>query len=54
MLFYILVQLINTYFVGNLNNAALLGGVGMGNMLINVLGFAIQQGLNGALETLVS
>jgi len=26
----------------------------MGNMLINVLGFAVQQGLNGALETLVS
>lgn len=54
MLFYVLVQLINTFFVGNLNNAALLGGVGMGNMLINVLGFAVQQGLNGALETLVS
>lgn len=26
----------------------------MGNMLINVLAFAIMQGLNGALETLVS
>ena len=26
----------------------------MGNMLINVLCFAVVQGLNGALETLVS
>lgn len=40
--------------MGNLNEPALLAGVGMGNMLINVLCFAIVQGLNGALETLVS
>jgi hypothetical protein len=26
----------------------------MGNMLINVLAFAVMQGLNGALETLIS
>ena len=26
----------------------------MGNMLINVLAFAVMQGLNGALESLVS
>lgn len=26
----------------------------MGNMLINVLAFAVCQGLNGALETLIS
>jgi len=31
-----------------------MAGVGMGNMLINVLAFAIMQGLNGALETLIS
>ena len=54
MLLYLLVQLTNTYFVGNLNDPALLAGVGMGNMLINVLIFAVCQGLNGALETLVS
>ena len=47
-------QLINTYYVGHLNNAALLAGVGMGNMLINVLAYSIMQGLNGAIETLVS
>jgi len=26
----------------------------MGNMLINVLAFATMQGMNGALETLIS
>jgi|Transcript_5748 hypothetical protein len=41
MLLYLLVQLANTYFVGNLNEPALLAGVGMGNMLINVLCFAV-------------
>ena len=37
-----------------MDEPALLAGVGMGNMLINVLAFALIQGLNGALETLVS
>ena len=41
MLLYLLVQLTNTYYVGNLNDPALLAGVGMGNMLINVLIFAV-------------
>jgi Na+-driven multidrug efflux pump len=54
MFFYMFVQLLNTYYVGHTNDAVLISGVGMGNMLINVLGFAIMQGLNGALETLVS
>ena len=54
MLVYLMVQLVNTAFVGNLDDPALLAGVGMGNMLVNVLCFAVVQGLNGALETLVS
>lgn len=49
-----LVVNVNTFFVGNLNDPSLLAGVGMGNMLINVVCFAIVFGLNGALETLVS
>lgn len=52
--FYMFVQLVNTYFVGHLNDAVLMAGVGMGNMLINVLCFAIAQGMNGALETYCS
>ena len=54
MFFYMFVQLINTYYIGHTNDSALIAGVGMGNMLINVLAFAIIQGLNGALETLIS
>jgi len=54
MVFQQLVQLINTYTVGHTNDAALIAGVGMGNMLINILAFAIMQGLNGALESLCS
>ena len=54
MIFYMLVQLINTYYIGHVNDSELIAGVGMGNMLINVLAFAIMQGLNGALETLIS
>jgi len=54
MLVYLFVQLVNTFFIGHLNDPALLGGVGMGNMLINVLGMAIFMGMNGALETFVS
>lgn len=54
MLIFMLVQLVNTYFVGHLNDPVILAGVGMGNMLINVFCFAVVQGLNGALETYVS
>ena len=54
LLLFILVNNVNTYFIGRKNDAALLAGVGMGNMLINVLAFAITQGLNGSIETLVS
>ena len=54
MFFYMFVQLINTYYIGHTNDSTLIAGIGMGNMLINVLAFAIMQGLNGAIETLVS
>lgn len=54
MIFYMIVQLINTYYIGHTNEPVLIAGVGMGNMLINVLAFATMQGMNGALETLIS
>ena len=54
MFVYLMVMLVNCYYIGHLNDPVLLAGVGMGNMLINVLCFAVVQGLNGALETLVS
>lgn len=52
--FFMVVQLVSTYFIGHLNEAVLISGVGMGNMLINVLAFATINGLNGALESLIS
>lgn len=42
MFFYMFVQLINTYYIGHTNDSTLIAGVGMGNMLINVLAFAIM------------
>ena len=50
----LLIILINTFFVGQLSDPNLLAGVGLGNMLINLICFSITQGLNGALETFVS
>jgi len=41
-------------FCGLLNNREMLGGVGMGNTLLNMIGLSLASGLNGALETLVS
>ncbi len=55
MFFQFFVQVINTYYVGrHLQDTAILAGVGMGNMLMNICCFAITNGLNSALETLVS
>ena len=48
-----MVQLLNIYFVGHLSSE-MLAGVGLGNMLLNVLVFAICMGLNGTIETYVS
>lgn len=54
MIFYMIVQLVNTWYIGHTNEPVMIAGVGMGNMLINVLAFATMQGMNGALETLIS
>ena len=48
------VILTSIYFVGNLNDPVVLASVGLGGMMVNVLAFAITQGLNGALEYYVS
>ena len=54
MMFFAIIGLMNTFFIGHTNDSTLIAGVGMGNMLINVFAFAVMQGLNGALESLVS
>ena len=45
---------VNLIFIGKLNNPAMLAGVGMGNMFINMIGLTPAWGLHCALDTLVS
>ena len=47
-------ELINLIFIGHYGDEAMVAGVGMGNMILNILGLSIMFGLNAALETLVS
>ena len=53
MIFFQMVQLLNILFVGQMSSN-LLAGVGLGNMLLNVLIFAITFGLNGTIESFVA
>ena len=53
MVFFQMVQLLNIFYVGQMSTE-LLAGVGLGNMLLNVLVFAVTMGLNGTIETFVS
>ena len=45
---------INIIFIGNLQDPAKLSAIGVGNMVMNMLPYAIMIGINTALETLVS
>ena len=45
---------INLIFIGNLQDPAKLSGIGVGNMVMNLLPYALMIGINTALETLVS
>ena len=47
-------EVVNLAFIGYLDDPAMLAGVGMGNVIINMLGLSIIFGMNMALETLVS
>lgn len=48
-------ELINTYFIGRyLNDARILAGAGMGNIIISMMCLSVFMGMNGALETLIS
>ena len=49
-----MLDLINIYFIGNLNDNAKLAGVGIGNMLANLVAMSAFIGFNMALDTLVS
>ena len=44
--------LMDIYFVGLSQKVNLISGVGLGNMVINLIGVQTFIGLNGAIETL--
>ena len=46
--------MVDLIFLGQLQNPALLAGVGMGTCIQNICGISIVIGLNNALETLAS
>ena len=48
-----MVQLMNIFYVGHVSSD-MLAGIGLGNMLLNVLIFAVTMGLNGTIETFVA
>ena len=50
----LMMEIINTAFVGHLNDPALVAGVGLGNMYVNVFSQSLILGLNGGIVTLAS
>ena len=48
------VEVINTAFVGHLGSQAMMAGVGMANMLMNIVALSVVFGTNGTLNTVVS
>lgn len=46
-------QFLDLYFIGLSKDVKVIGGVGLGNMLINLFGNQTFIGINGAIETLV-
>ena len=50
----LLIEVINFYFVGHLSSAAMIAGVGLGTMFINLLCQSIFMGVNSTLESVVS
>ena len=54
LLFVMVMQIINTVFINNIDDPYQLAGIGMGNMTINILGYSFILGLNSAIDTFVS
>ena len=50
----ILIEVINTAFIGHLGNEAMVAGVGLGNMYVNLVCIPIAFGINSSISTLVS
>ena len=50
----LLIGVINTAFVGHIGDENQVAGVGMANMLINIVCFSFLLGLSSAMSTFVS
>ena len=42
MFVYMFVQVVNQLYIGHTGDVSLIAGIGVGNMLINVLAFAVM------------
>lgn len=45
-------EITNLIFIGTLNSKAMVAGVGMGNMITNLVAMSMFYGVNSALDTL--
>ena len=54
MFIFVMQMTVNLFFVGRLNDAALIAGVGMGNVIANIMCLSFVMGFNQALDTLIS
>ena len=54
LLMGIMQENVDFYFIGHLQDPAIVAGLGIANMLINVSGQSMAMGMNGALDTLAS
>jgi Na+-driven multidrug efflux pump len=46
--------MINIAVVGHLGDPAMIAGIGLGNMTVNLIGLSMKCGFNSALDTLIS
>jgi MATE family multidrug resistance protein len=54
LVFSMLIELVNMYFIGHKNDPIKIAGVGLGNMYVNIICQSMILGLNGAVGTLAS
>lgn len=54
MMSALFIEVVNTAFVGHIGNEAMMAGVGMANMFVNILCLSVMMGINAVLNTLVS
>lgn len=47
-------EVINLIFMGHYGDETMVAGVGLGNVIMNVLGLSLMIGINSSLETLVA